>query len=312
MQSRVMLTALELDIFTAVGSGATSDEVARRACTDSRATEMLLNALAATGVLIKDRDIFHNTPETERYFVDGSLDCARQGLLHLANQWHRWSTLTDCVRAGAPMPHQLARESSEEWTRDFIAAMHYNAQERAGQVVACVGAKGVERMLDAGGGSGAYSIAFAKANPRLHATVLDRAEVLPITQRYIAEAGLTARIDARAGDLRFDDLGAGFNLVLVSAVCHALSPLENRDLIGRCYGALAAGGRLVIRDFVLQSDKTRPIQAALFALNMLAATPSGSAYSIDEHVQWMRAAGFGRIRHIGPTRPTSVIIGVRE
>ena len=81
-----------------------------------------------------------------------------------------------------------------------------------------------------GGGSAAYSIAFAQANERLHATVLDLPTVLPIAQRHINAAGLAGRIETRPGDLRRDPLGKSFTLVLVSAICHMLSPEENHGL----------------------------------------------------------------------------------
>ena len=82
MESRALLTALELDIFTAVGSGATAAEVAQKISTHPRATEMLLNALVAMGMLTKQQGVFRNTPATARYFADGSKDNARPGLIH--------------------------------------------------------------------------------------------------------------------------------------------------------------------------------------------------------------------------------------
>jgi cyclopropane fatty-acyl-phospholipid synthase-like methyltransferase len=189
--------------------------------------------------------------------------------------------------------------------------MHRNAGERAPLVVKAVGTEGVERMLDVGGGSGAYSIAFAQASEKLHATVLDLPSVLPITQGHINEAGLAARIETHAGDLRRDRLGTGFNLVLVLAICHMLSPEENQDLLRRCFEALAPQGRLVIQDFILESDKTSPKQGALFALNMLVGTPAGSTYSADEYTSWMHDAGFQEVRQIRLPGPSSLILGAR-
>jgi len=309
MESRTLLTALELDIFSAVGAGSTADEVARKTATHPRATEMLLNALAAMGVLVKHQGVFRNTPATARYFAEGSPDNARPGLLHLANIWHRWSTLTDCVRAGTAVSRPQAAERSGDWTSSFIAAMHRNAVERAPLVVQAIGVERVERLLDVGGGSAAYSIAFAKASEHLHATVLDLPDVLPIARRHIDEAGLAARIETRAGDLRHDRFGAGFNVVLVSAICHMLSPGENQDLLRRCFEALAPHGRLVIQDFVMESDKTAPKHAALFALNMLVGTPAGSAYSVEEYTAWMHEAGFQEVRQVRLPGSTSLIVG---
>jgi (2Fe-2S) ferredoxin len=100
MSSRVVLTALELDVFSAVGEGASAEEVGRKVRADGRATEMLLNALASLKLLEKKGGGFHNTPVSLRFLAENSGDSARGGLLHIANLWHRWSTLTECVRAG--------------------------------------------------------------------------------------------------------------------------------------------------------------------------------------------------------------------
>lgn len=308
-ESRVMLTAIELDLFTAVGQGSAAPEVAGKLGTDPRATEMLLNALVALGMLTKRNTIFRNTPVAARYFVEGSADNARPGLLHTAHLWARWSTLTECVRAGTAVMRKEVAERGEEWTEAFIAAMHRNARERAPLVVQALGTEGVKRMLDVGGGSGAYSIAFAQANEKLQADLLDLPEVLPIAQRHIEQAGLSGRVKTRAGDLRAGPLGEGYDLVLVSAICHMLSPEENRDLLRRCDGALGPKGRVVIQDFILEPDKTAPKFAALFALNMLTGTRSGSSYSEEEYAAWLREAGFSEVRHIRLPGPTGLMVG---
>ncbi len=310
-ESRAILTAIELDVFTAVGQAGTAAEVARKLGTDARAAEMLLNALVAMGLLTKQEGTFRNTPVAARYFTAGSADDARLGLLHSVNLWTRWSTLTDCVRAGtAVLPHE-AGARIEDWTRSFIAAMHRNAAERAPQVVKAVGAAGVNRMLDVGGGSGAYAIAFASAHAQLHVDLLDLPGVLPIAQGHIERAGLSSRIKTHAGDLRGDEFGKDYDLVIVSAICHMLSAEENLDLLKRCCRALAPKGRIVIQDFILEADKTAPKSAALFALNMLVGTRNGSTYSAEEYTAWMRSAGFAEVKHIRLPGPSGLIMGTR-
>jgi predicted O-methyltransferase YrrM len=170
----------------------------------------------------------------------------------------------------------------------------------------------VRRMLDVGGGSGAYSIAFARANGDLTADLLDLAEVAPIAERHIAEAGLTGRVSTRVGDLRSDVLGREYDLVFVSAICHMLSPEENRDLLARCRAALIRGGTLVIQDFILEPDKTAPKSGALFALNMLVGTRAGSSYSVVEYTDWLEAAGFRDIRRVRLPGPAGLMVGARE
>ena len=311
MESRAVLTALELDVFTALGDGATAGELAARIGAEARSTEMLLHALASLKLLIKQNGVFRNAPAAARYFTAGSADNARPALLHTANLWPRWSTLTDCVRAGTAVAREAADRRAPGSTEAFIAAMHRNAQERAPLVVRTVGAGNVARMLDVGGGSGAHSIAFAQAEPGLQADILDLQPVTSIAHRHIEAAGLSGRVKLRAGDLTRDDLGAGYDLVFISAICHMLSPEQNLDLFRRSHAALAAGGRVVVQDFILESDKTAPRFAALFALNMLVGTEGGSSYSGDEYLQWLEEAGFSEVKHLRLPGPTGLIVGTK-
>jgi predicted O-methyltransferase YrrM len=308
-ESRVILTALELDLFTAVGQGAGAPQVAAALGSGPRATEMLLNALAAMDLLVKREGVFHNSPEAARHFAAGSPDNSRPAWLHIAHLWQTWSTLTDSVRAGAATGRTIP--GAEDWTEAFIAAMHRNASERAPLVVRAVGAGNVRRMLDVGGGSGAYSIAFAQASPALLADILDLAAVEPIARRHIHEAGVDDRVHVRAGDLRSGRLGEGYDLVFLSAICHMLDEAENLDLLRRCREALATGGRVVIQDFILEPDKTAPRFAALFALNMLVGTPGGSAYSEPEYAAWLSEAGFQQIHRVRLPGPTGLMIASR-
>ena len=308
MPSRVLLTALELDVFTATADGASTESVAKRIHADPRATEMLLNALVSLKLLEKKDGLYFDTPTSARFFRDGSRDNARGGLMHTAHLWDRWSHLTECVRAGKPAGNGTHENG---WAKDFIAAMDRNAKERAGAVLKAVGTASIGRLLDLGGGSGAYSIAFARAVSGLKSEVMDLPEVVPLTQRYIREAELEERISVRAGDMLRDPLGENYDLIMISAICHMFSPEENRELLGRAYRALARGGQVVVQDFILEPSKTAPSFAALFSLNMLVGTRAGRSYSEPEYETWLREAGFKNVRRVRLPGPSGLMIGVR-
>lgn len=311
-ESRAILTAIELDVFSATGSGATVNDVAASVHADPRATEMLLNALVAMGLLDKRGNTFASTPVAARYLAAGGQDDSRMALMHTVHLWDAWSRLTDAVRSGSGPAWAETTPRDERWTEAFIAAMHKNASQRAALVVDAASPTGPRRMLDVGGGSGAYSIAFAQAHPGLQVALLDVPAVTPIAERHIAAAHLEARIRTTNGDLRTAPLGKGYNIVLLSAICHMLGAEENRDLLARCFTAAARGGRVVIQDFILEPSKTAPKAGALFALNMLVGTRGGSSYSEDEYAEWLRAAGFNAVEHVRLPGPTGLMIGIRD
>jgi (2Fe-2S) ferredoxin/2-polyprenyl-3-methyl-5-hydroxy-6-metoxy-1,4-benzoquinol methylase len=307
--SRMLLTAVDLDLFTAVGSGATAVEAAEKMTTDVRATTMLLNALAAYGLLIKEDETYRVGEEAARYLMEGAPDDSRMSLMHTVSLWQRWHTLTDCVREGTSVTYTDMKERDPKWTEAFIAAMHKSASFRAQAVARVMDIGNYSRALDVGGGSGAYAIAFAKANPTLQAEVLDLENVVPITQRHIDEAEVGDRVTARIGDLRSDKLGAGYDLVFISAIYHMLDEKESLDLTERAFESLSPGGNLVLQDFILNPEKTAPFTAALFALNMLVGTRAGSSYSIREYTHWLKEAGFEDIRHVPLPGPTGLVVG---
>ena len=310
MSSRALLTALELDVFTGVGRGTSAQQLSAKLGTDTRATEMLLNVLVTLNLLTKKDGVFSNTPMTARFLCADSPDNARPGLMHNVHLWDSWSTLTKCVRQGRAVAESPSGQRDEHSTRAFIAAMDRNAKERAAQVVQAVG-NDFRRMLDLGGGSGAYSIAFAQANPQLHVDLLDQPSVVPLTQEYIHRAGLERRIQTRVGDMRTDHFGEGYDLVLLSAIAHMFSPEQNRDLLGRIYQALEPNGRLVLQDFILDPDKTSPSFAVLFSLNMLVNTEGGASYSETEYEQWLRETGFRETKRIRLPGPANLIVATK-
>ncbi len=310
MPSRCLLTALELDIFTAVGEGGNAEQIGTKISANARAAGMLLNALVALGLLSKSGDDYKNTPESARFFVRGSKDNHRNGLLHTANIWHRWSTLTDAVRSGARLPS--SRDDTPEWTRNFIAGMQRNAKDRAPLLVKALGTTAVRRILDLGGGSGVYSIAFAKASPDVHCEILDIPEVVPLTAEYVSQAGVSAQVSLRPGDMLQDDFGSGHDIIMLNAICHMFSEEQNREIFRRARQALAPNGRLVVQDFILNSEKTGPQQAALFSLNMLVNTDAGASYSEFEYTHWMKAAGFTEVCRINLPGPSSLIVGLTK
>lgn len=308
-QSRVLLTAYELGLFTALGGAArSSSEVASALECEPRATDRLLNALVAMGFLTKRSGRFANGAFVARYLVRGAPDYM-SGLMHSAHLWKTWSTLTDAVRAGRSVAPRATGEAAERWREAFIAAMHWRGAQQAPDVVRMIDLAGVTRVLDVGAGSGAFAMAFARARTDLRATVFDLADIVPITRRYVEQEGMTDRIVIVTGDLTRDELPRGFDLVFLSAIVHSFPPDENRRLLQKAARALDPGGRVVVQDFLMNEDRTGPLAPALFALNMLVGTPAGDTFTESEIRAWMTEAGLGAIERRDTPFGASLVIG---
>ena len=290
-ESRVLLTGAELGLFTLLAHETlTADEIAARNGGDDRALAVVLDALAAMELLSKTGGRYRTAPEAAALSADAP-DSVLPVLLHSAALWHRWTELTR-MAGGTPLPDRRPEES----LRAFIGAMHVLAVPLADRIVAEAGVGGARRLLDVGAGPGTFTIAFLRAEPALSATLFDRPAVVEIARGHVARAGLDGRVSFVAGDFDTDELPGGHDLVWLSAVIHQNDSRANDALYDRVVRALVPGGRLVLRDFVMEPGRTRPRAGALFAVNMLVGTPGGGTYTFDEIAAGLSRAGFERVR----------------
>src|SRR5207244_967401 len=151
-----------------------------------------------------------------------------------------------------------------------------------------------QRFLDLGGGPGSYAIALAKRHPRLVGIVMDQTVV--IAKRLILKQGLGARLKARAGNILRDDLGSGYDAVLVSNVVHVFDEKENRSLLKRVREALRPGGKIFIVEFFLDDSLTEPGKASVFSVMMYKFTATGRCYSWREVEGWLKELDFKRFK----------------
>lgn len=311
-KSRILLTAFELGVFTALGKKSkTSKDVAKIIKAREKSTDQLMNALCALRLLRKKKGRFLNTASGLRFLVKGS-PAYMSSLMHTVNQWDTWSTLTGAVRKGASLLAGLWGKRGKKWLAVFIAAMHERTTLQAKDTISRLNLSGVRSVLDVGGGSGGFSIAFVRAKEEINATVFDLPEVVSLARSYIRKEKLSGKVKVAAGDYNSDILGKGFDLVFLSAIVHSNSAGENQSLIKKCVNALNPGGQVVVSDFIMDKERTHPVFGALFALNMLVATERGDTYTESEVRGWMKEAGLSGIKRKDTAFGTTLIIGRRN
>jgi SAM-dependent methyltransferase len=297
-KSRILLSGFELDIFTNIGeSGITSNQIANNLHLDKHGCERLLNALVSLGFLKKQNDLFFNTPESFTFLSKKSPGYLG-GLMHSNHLWNTWSNLTKVVRTGISANPSEINERGEEWLFPFINAMHDRAIKQAPQQLANIDLTEIKSILDIGGGSGAYSMEFVSKKPGIEASVFDLPNVIPITKKFIDKEGFGNKISTHTGDYTTDDLPKGFDLVFLSAVIHSNSLEINQNLIVKCFNSLNRKGKIVLQDWIMNNDRTKPTSGALFAINMLVGTEAGDCFTEQEVTEMLKTAGFKNISRI--------------
>jgi len=292
----VLAAAADLDLFSALESRpATAASLARARSCDHRGLTTLLDALAALGLLSKHDDSYAVPPGLGRFLVAASPDSVLPMLQHQANCLRAWSRLSEAVASGQPVPKTASIRGVAGDQEAFIGAMHAISQPVADQVVAALAPLRFTHLLDVGGASGTWTMAFLRACPTATATLFDLPHVIPLARSRLTEAGFAERVRTVAGDFYSDPLPPGADLVWISAVIHQNSRQQNRALFSKVRAAIQPRGRVAIRDIVMEPDRLHPLAGALFAINMLVATPGGGTYTFEEIREDLQSSGFSEV-----------------
>jgi predicted O-methyltransferase YrrM len=217
-------------------------------------------------------------------------------VLHAAHLWKRWANLTDVVQGNLSSKDGDRSSRSPEELHAFIEAMHVIAAPRAQEIVVAANPGSAKAFLDVGSASGTYTIAFLRAVPEMKATLFDKPEVIEMARERLSNAGMLDRVTLVPGDFYQDELPPGNDLAFVSAIIHQNSPGQNLDLFNKVFRSLNRGGRILIRDHVMEPDRLHPKDGAIFAVNMLLGTPGGRTYTFEEIKTGLSQAGFTDIR----------------
>ena len=285
--SRVVLTANNLTVFEHLRTPAKANDVAGIVGIDLRATEILLDALTALGLLKKTGNKYRNTEMTKKFLVKGSPLYQGDMLHHADSLWRSWSGLDEVVRSG--LPNRMGGRDHES----FIRAMHNNAVFRTTDVIKAIDVRSVKKALDLGGGPGTYSMELARKG--ISVTLFDLPNTVDIAEKLIAESGIR-NIDFIRGDFHSNGIGTGYDLVLISQIFHSLSVSDNLMLIKKARNAMNPNGKIAIHEFLLEKNRAFPVPGALFSVNMLVNTSSGRCYTPQEMKAWLKQMGFGGIR----------------
>ncbi|UCG16415.1 MAG: hypothetical protein JSV19_14075 [Phycisphaerales bacterium] len=293
----VVAAAAELDVFTGLSGGPmTAAALASALGADVRGVTVLLDALAAMDLLDKHDGTYTTPPTLSDLLTEtGSGSTVLAMVRHQANCLRRWGQLAQVTRAGKPAERTPSIRGEAADQASFIGAMHDVSGPVAGALVTALGTPRFRRLLDVGGASGTWTIAFLQAVPDATADLFDLPDVIPLARRRIGDAGLTDRVTFGAGDFTVDALPAGADFAWISAIVHQNSRQENRDLFAKVRSALVAGGQIMIRDIVMDESRTRPAAGAMFAVNMLVATQGGGTYTFAELREDLTHAGFADV-----------------
>ena len=296
-QASALHTGVKLDIFTEIGEDKLQEtDVAQRVKSDERGVTMLLNSLAAMGLLIKSQAGFANTDFGKSYLVKDAPYYSGHIIMHHYHLAKAWVRLDQAVISGNPVSRDLENEEAER--ESFLLGMFNIAMGMAPDIAKQISLDGRKRLLDLGGGPGTYAIFFCLENPDLKATIYDFPTTRPFARKTIERFGLSNRIDFVEGNAVEDEIHGKYDAVWISHLFHAMGPDACQRIVDKTADTLQPGGTLLVHEFILDNTFDSPLFPALFSLNMLINTERGQSYSEAQLMEMLNRAGLKDIHRL--------------
>lgn len=293
-----------LDVFTPLGDGGLpASALAVKCGCDARALGMLLNALAAMGLLAKSGQEY-SLAEPAREFLDKqSPGYVGYAIRHHHRLMSSWARLPESVRTGRPVRERASTGGDAADREDFLMGMFNLALAIAPGLARTIDLSGRKRLLDLGGGPGTYAVHFCLANPGLAASVFDLAATKPFAESVSQRFGVSDRVDFLAGDYLQDPVPGGYDVAWLSQILHAEGREGCLTILRKAAGALTPGGVLYVHEFMLDDALDGPEFATLFSLNMLLGTAQGQSYAEGQIREMLGQAGLRDITRLDFTGP---------
>ncbi len=310
----VLEAAIRHRVFDVLDGGAKSvAETSVATGASERGLAAIMDVLVGFEFLAKDRrGRYSLTPESATFLVSGKPEFQGGLIRHTSEHLlPKWLGLNEVVATGKPVAAVNEQSTGTEFFEKFVNDIFPMSYHVAQELAAHLDLNGETRVLDLAAGSGVWGIALAQSSPQVRVTAVDWPGVIPVTRNTVARFGLADRFTFVAGDLQQADFGAGHDVATLGHILHSEGIERSKALLSRTFQALASGGTISIAEFLVNAERTGPLNGLIFAVNMLVNTDCGGTYSFEEIGEWLGEAGFVDVRKLNTHGPSPLILATK-
>jgi hypothetical protein len=322
--SKMVLSAVELELFTQLGAEAmTGEEIGARLGLHKRAIYDFLDALVALRFLDRDGDgtgaRYSNTAETAA-FLDKRSPAYLGGILEMCNArlYGFWGDLTEALQTGQPQNEikHTGKPMFEELYSDparleqFLAAMKGISLGNFRALAQKFDFSKYETVCDIGGATGQLCTILAEHHPQLRCVSYDLPVVAPIAEKHIAAAGLTDRVATASGDFFADPLPRA-DVMTMGLILHDWNLDGKMQLIRSAYEALPDGGAFIVIENLIDDARRENVFGLMMSLNMLIEFGDAFDFTGSDFAGWCRDVGFRQVEIMPLTGPASAGIAYK-
>ncbi len=306
--NRVLLTAVRLRMFTILAyQDLTVEELSSAIETAAQQLKPLLDACASLDLLLYQDGKYRNSPFSRMHLVEGKPGYIGDFLQMVSAESRQWDGLYGLITGkDDPSGHHEGETDPGKFT---LAMNNIGMLGEAWALADAVDLGDCRKMVDAGGGSGLYSVYLCRKSPHLRSIVIDNKETLDATREMIAGCEEEDRIELLEADIAKDSLGKDVDVVLLSDVVYEESFAHK--VLTNARASLRENGLLIIRGYYYDPENPKSRFSALFKLNQMVFNPNGTILTLPSLREKVAETGFTIFKVTPLTELSSLILARR-
>ena len=303
--SKVLLTAVEFEVFTTLsGKAMSGEELGNKLGLHPRGIWDFFDTLVALKFLEREGNgpeaRYKNTAETALY-LDKNSPVYIGGIFEMcsARLFKFWDGLGVALKTGQPQnevkhsqkPLFEVLYADLPRLEQFMGAMAGLSRGNFTALAEKFDFSKYRTLCDVGGATGLLSTLVAKRHPHMRCISFDLPAVEPIARKTIAREGVSERIQTAAGDF-FNDPLPKAEVITMGMILHDWNLEKKKHLIKAAYDALTENGAFIAVENIIDDERRENAFGLLMSLNMLIEFGDAFDFSGADFWNWCKEAGF--------------------
>jgi len=298
MASQALFTALELNLFDSIDQPRTVEELQKTTGITAPRLQTLLTALTSVnllwnqnGVYSLPKNVAQTMVTTSKYYYGDYLK------LQIGRQFYVQMGHLPQVMSTGKGPDYAEWFADGETADTYTKAQHNGSLATAFALMKRVDLSSSKKVLDVGGGSGAFQVGMCIKFPDCQSYVLELPNVAVTGEKIVADGHPEVKdrikfIKGSALDAWPADTPKDVDLCLMSYISGSVPEPHVQSLYEKAFAHVRSGGRFIVHDFMVNDDLQGPPLGALWALQHVAVNSDGVGLNPHEVSTRMKAAGF--------------------
>ena len=295
-KSQLLFTGIQYDIFSLISEGNnTVEKLASVLDVNKDALERLLNALVAIDLLDKHSLKYTNKTISEKHLTRNSKQY--YGFLsHYADLWDSWGTLSNVLKTGEVITSKALHEKDDNFIEYFLRAEDWYDKLEMPFVRGMIKLDGVKNFIKIGANGFRYPLYIAQNFHDMPVCIVDNERMIETLKRILQNEDIPSNLQLLVADYKNGKIEKQFDVVYMDSLIDSNSVVDNIKTLQTIYKIVSNGGRLLIHQQLINSDRTEPTISALKSINLLLNTKSGAAYTQSDIWVILKEADFDNIQ----------------